>query len=535
MNDKKFDAKDIKFIFLLVILAFLVLFASGASSVITNDDEALYVGIAREMFQKNEWWVPKLFNEAAFYKPPLVYWIIMVSFYLFGPSLFAARFLMILISVLTVVVAYFTGRELFAKSSAFTGAACFATSLGFVTYGANALMDMPLTFFITLAVFCFIRALRGGSGFWSFAAFAVTGISTLVKGPISAVILMIFVFITCLVYKRFKVFFNFYAFLGAVTGLLFCFLWPYMLFIKGYYPQWYGFFVIRENLGKFGDNYNYGNVKFLYYIFQHMIPWLFFVILSCFVFFQKKLYKKEELGLILLWAASIVLVFIFPKTKLKHFLLPVSPAAALFMAGIVEDYKENKIIKTAYAFTAIFFMFIFILSAAIMRLIPRGFIVYDAAALIFLLICVFCLYKKKLAQTAFSYGAYFCLILAALSGFNFEQIPDEAAKHLQGGLICVVERQVYNFEYKFNKKVTQIQQPENFAQMFNGGCDIIISQSDMEKYLNASSIKKSQLDIKYSWVYWKKDIPFRAVILSFKRGDISPISEKIFIIRKRCF
>lgn len=532
MKDKTILHLDIKYLLLPVSIALLIILTGNYSGIINNDDEALYSAIAKEMSLKNEWLLPTLFNEPALYKPPFVYWMMILSYKLFGHSLSAARIPMILTTICTTILIYFLGKELFQRKEGFIASLLFATSFGLMAYGGNGLMDMPLTLAISFSVYCFTMAFRGKSNVWIFAFLCFAGISTLIKGPISAIILLIFAFAACVIFKKMKIFFNIYALAGTALCLFFICLWPLALFIKGYYSQWFNFFVVRENFGKFQDAFHYGHIEFLYYIFQHSFPWLFFIFSGLIILFQKKLFKKEEYVLLLLWALSIISIFLFPATKLKHFLLPVVPAVMLIASAAMENYKENIFTKLAYFSTAGLLILIFILNFALARIISPHVIFYNAAALIFLVLSIYFLFRKNIINSSVSYGAYVCFLMLVLSAFNFQIIPEKAISSFAGEKIYVVEMQVYNFEYKFNKKALQIQNNQDFYEAFNEYNDIIISESDLEKYSRGLNLKPSMYNTKYSWSYWKKDIPFRSIIASLKTGNISPISEKIFIIRK---
>ncbi|MFN2514338.1 MAG: ArnT family glycosyltransferase, partial [Pyrinomonadaceae bacterium] len=79
-------------------------------------DEGRYAQVASEMFQRGDLVTPTLGGHTWFEKPPLLYWMMMVSFRLFGISEWAARLGPALSGLLTVFAVFWTGRRI-CKSS----------------------------------------------------------------------------------------------------------------------------------------------------------------------------------------------------------------------------------------------------------------------------------------------------------------------------------------------------------------------------------------------------------------------------------
>src|SRR5579871_5133208 len=75
---------------LLVVLPGLLLYPC-LSFHLFEPDEGRYAEIPREMLQRGEWVVPYLQQEPYLDKPPLLYWLVMLSYRLFGVSAASAR------------------------------------------------------------------------------------------------------------------------------------------------------------------------------------------------------------------------------------------------------------------------------------------------------------------------------------------------------------------------------------------------------------------------------------------------------------
>jgi 4-amino-4-deoxy-L-arabinose transferase-like glycosyltransferase len=149
-------------------------------------DEGRYAQIPREMLERGDWVVPHLQGQPYLDKPPLLYWLVMLSYSVFGVSEAPARLIPALAVHGTILLTYLLGRRILGERSAFWGSLFLAVSPGFVGMGRILLLDGLLTFWITLALFATFEAVRGERfrvGWWYVAAVAA-GFGVLTKGPI---------------------------------------------------------------------------------------------------------------------------------------------------------------------------------------------------------------------------------------------------------------------------------------------------------------------------------------------------------------
>ena len=85
--------------FLLAKRAWVVLFVAVCAALfyglgavpLLGPDEPRYAQVAREMFARGDWVTPTLGGHTWFEKPALLYWLMEVSYALFGVTEFAAR------------------------------------------------------------------------------------------------------------------------------------------------------------------------------------------------------------------------------------------------------------------------------------------------------------------------------------------------------------------------------------------------------------------------------------------------------------
>lgn len=155
-------------------------------------DEGRYAQIPREMLARGDWIVPVLQGQPYVDKPPLFYWLVMVSYSIFGVHDWAARLVPALAVHGTILVTYLLGRRTLGNRPAFWGALVLALAPGFTAIGRLLILDGVLTFFVALAVFSAFEAIRGApfqKSWWILSA-VVCGLGILTKGPVALVLVL---------------------------------------------------------------------------------------------------------------------------------------------------------------------------------------------------------------------------------------------------------------------------------------------------------------------------------------------------------
>ena len=140
----------------------LLIFSHGLSihGIEYRDDEIFYYQSTQEMIQNHDFLSPTYFGENRFEKPILIYWLILLSYKIFGINWFAARFPAVIFAALTVCLTWKMARVLFNQRIATLSALILMTIPLFFRHAKNAVPGMPLTFFILLALYSLLRIIR---------------------------------------------------------------------------------------------------------------------------------------------------------------------------------------------------------------------------------------------------------------------------------------------------------------------------------------------------------------------------------------
>ena len=115
MNEKRQTQTNVKRLkqhrgFLIIVALASVLFANGIGAYKEFVRAESYFALgARLMIERGEWLAPHAPDEQVLNKPPLTYWLIGLSYKIFGASYGAARVPSMLAALLKLGVVYFLG------------------------------------------------------------------------------------------------------------------------------------------------------------------------------------------------------------------------------------------------------------------------------------------------------------------------------------------------------------------------------------------------------------------------------------------
>jgi 4-amino-4-deoxy-L-arabinose transferase-like glycosyltransferase len=155
-------------------------------------DEGRYAEIPREMLQRGDCVVPYLQGEPYLDKPPLLYWLVMLSYSVFGVHDWSARLVPALAVHGCVLLTYLLGRRSLGERAAFRGALALSLAPAFIGVGRLLVLDGLLALWVTLMLFSVLEALRAPSLRWRWWLLAATACSlgVLTKGPVAIALLL---------------------------------------------------------------------------------------------------------------------------------------------------------------------------------------------------------------------------------------------------------------------------------------------------------------------------------------------------------
>lgn len=139
------------------------------------------------MIELKSWITPSFNYELRFDKPALFYWLIILSYKLFGVTEFAARAVSGFLAILLTLAIYFFGTYLVSRRMGFLAALVTASSLMMMGLSRIAITDMTLCVFISLTCLslCLVsQAKHKNSGLWWISGGFFSAMACLTKGPV---------------------------------------------------------------------------------------------------------------------------------------------------------------------------------------------------------------------------------------------------------------------------------------------------------------------------------------------------------------
>jgi len=152
-----------------------------------DDVDAVQAQIARNMLTSGDWVTARLDGIAYLEKAPLIYWIIAVSYEIFGTHDWAARVPIALSAIALCWLATAFGIWAFGRRAGFYVGLCMSTCVGLFLFTRILIPDVMLTVTITLSMWAFLRVLDDEEDhprLWAFALASSLGIGLLLKSLI---------------------------------------------------------------------------------------------------------------------------------------------------------------------------------------------------------------------------------------------------------------------------------------------------------------------------------------------------------------
>ncbi|MFA6349443.1 MAG: glycosyltransferase family 39 protein [Candidatus Omnitrophota bacterium] len=339
---------NFKYIFILLLISYVYLMLGNGVLSLTNPDEVFYVQTAKEMMHQKTWLVPYLFDQPQFEKPILLYWLLRVSFIIFGVTSFGSRFFPAAFGMIGVLAVYLLTFMAFKDNrKAFISGLVLSSAGFYVGMTRTVFTDMIFSVFILLSLVSFYWGYsdkkRKSTAILGFFIFA--GLAVLTKGPLGALIPMAAVALFLLLRKQIGFMFCRPALLGVAVFSAISLPW-YIYIIQKYGNAFIQEFFVNDHVRRLLSSEHSSNDTWYFYPFSMiacMFPWSLFVI---FAFWRlvKKISDKASPAYLFLasWLIMVFLAFQFAHSKLVSYILPLFPALAIITADFLDDCIINK-------------------------------------------------------------------------------------------------------------------------------------------------------------------------------------------------
>ncbi len=122
-----------------------------------DDVDAVQAQIAKTMLLSGDWVTARLDGVLYLEKAPLIYWLIAISYKIFGVTDWVARLPVALSAIALGLLTAAFGMWAFGKRAGFYAGLCVSTCVGLFLFTRVQIPDVMLTFTIELAMWAFLR------------------------------------------------------------------------------------------------------------------------------------------------------------------------------------------------------------------------------------------------------------------------------------------------------------------------------------------------------------------------------------------
>jgi outer membrane protein assembly factor BamB len=334
---------------LLIILLFSVLFfVNFGSGILWESDEKTYTQMAVHMVQTGDYLTPYCFGELGVWtgKPPVLMWVMSLSYQVFGFTAFAARFSVDVFGALSLVLMFYLGKKLYNRWVGLASALVLGSFSTYYLFATHAMTDVPLVFFVLASLYFLILSQDTKKPlFFSCLSGAFFGLAMMTKQTEALLIPLIAIIYLALSNKSLRFLFTkqFAAFLGAAV-LVFA---PWVIFMSTRFGGefWNSYFLYSTFLRASSPIEGHtGNALFYFNHIAANEPLIWVVLLPIATalcgYFAIKKHSKSDI-LILTWIIAVLSVFTVAQTKIYWYILPVYPAFALAIASFIFKLAEK--------------------------------------------------------------------------------------------------------------------------------------------------------------------------------------------------
>ena len=367
----------------------------------TPANELKYISIADEALQSGTWFT--FYNHGEIYadKPPLFFWLIMLSKLITGGYhmwLIGLFSLLPSMGIMAVMDRWLRDED--AKFNPIITNLMLLTTIMFIGATLVVRMDMLMTFFIVLSLYTFYNIYKDEhADIEKYLLPVYIFLALFTKGPIGLFIPVVSIVVFLLVKKQIRTIGHYLGWRQCLIFLGLCAVWFVLVYMEGG-REYLNDLLFKQTIGR-GINSFHHKEPFWFY-FPRMLwsfaPWSLLFIVLIWRGIKKKMFRSDMEKFFLTIICSSVILLSAISAKLDIYLLPVYPFVVYLCSILLEKNRNDKGVKISIIIPAIIVILILptaiILKDKIPDLYSYSAIAYAAVAIlagggIMALVCVY--------------------------------------------------------------------------------------------------------------------------------------------------
>lgn len=339
----------------------------------TPDNELRYISIVEEALRNHTWFTFYTHGEIYADKPPLYFWLIMLTKEILGSYQLWAVGLISILPVIGIMILMDRWLRMEQIKTSYWMPDLLLLTTGMFLGGMLVLrMDMLMTFFIVFSLYTFYRIYKRVNKpyeHWLLPVYIFLAIFT--KGPAGILVPLVSVLSFLLINKDLKALSRCFGWKQLCLLLALCAIWFSLIYIEGG-SEYLNNILFKQTVGRGFNSFHHKEA--IYFYLQRILftfaPWslLFLAVLLNGVW--KRMITTDLERYFLSVIISSIILFSLISSKIDIYLLPIYPFVVYLTVILMLKMRPNKLFKVCVAVPAIIFTFLFPVSFFLTSYIP---------------------------------------------------------------------------------------------------------------------------------------------------------------------
>ncbi|MBM4273542.1 MAG: glycosyltransferase family 39 protein [Deltaproteobacteria bacterium] len=326
-------------------LACLAVYAPLFWQIPLSRSEGMYALIPMEMLASGSWLTPTLNGAPYLDKPPLLYWLNLIGYKIFGVSDWSARLPTLGLSVLEVWLTYLIGRRLLGVRAAWLGGVVLLSSVGFCALHLQLLTDHIITVSMAASLYFMMRWKDEPAFKWAVLFFLGLVAGFLSKSFIGAGFPVLICLLYALSLRQPRLLSLIFSPKGLALAILL--IVPWFVGVEKAHPGFLKHQIINEQFLRFfgqrqpADIIPFSLWGFWVFLLIWLMPWTVLLPEALIKFWRQTRGDNQEARLLLIWAGVILGFFTLSASRIEYYSMPALPPLALVVGWRLERYLAS--------------------------------------------------------------------------------------------------------------------------------------------------------------------------------------------------